>query len=109
MNKHILAAAISSSSHKLLRQEIHDLIDGIDTWDDIDAFLHIQDLSETEDGWKAFKIPCRKVLIDAGFYVPMTQEEIDSCWVSGGTVWDFKMQHVAYQCVSGLMGWVYED
>ena len=61
-----------------------------------DSFDYMDDLSY-EPGYKHLQTPCRKVNIALGVYVPMTQEQIESTFVSHGKKWDFKLGGLAYR------------
>lgn len=48
----------------------------------------------------------RKILIEIGFYRPMTQEEIENTYVSNGhSPWNFKLNEVAYTADETVEEW----
>lgn len=103
-NAEALQNAIANCKNKALTEEIQLLVDNGETL--LDAFLTLDDLSDTEQSLVRYRTACRKVLIDAGFYRPMSQEEIDSTTTSRGYPWDFKMKGIAYRGSESMQGWL---
>ena len=103
-NREKLVNAMQNAANNL-RSEIQDLVD--DGWDAVDAFTHIESLAEEGvEGWDGFKTPVRDVLIEAGYYRPMSEKEIANTTSTRGTVWDFKRKGQAYKSDEGLETWI---
>jgi hypothetical protein len=64
-------------------------------YDIVDAFEDAMRFAEDNRDHKLLLI-CRYILIQAGYYRPMTQKEIDNTVVSRGSVWDFKLKGIPY-------------
>ena len=86
-------------------------IDHEDAYDAADAILDIYDDAE-HNGERKLLNACRVVLIAAGYYRPMSQDEIDNThtWSSSGrkaNPWCFKRNKIAYTCDEGINPWLY--
>ena len=79
--------------------------EGEQPYDVADAFLDVENLSDTEKAYVEYRAECRRILIDVGYYRIMPQKEIDDTIVTSGTKWAFKLKGVAYtqdQAISGF-------
>lgn len=104
-NADALQKAIGRCTNKALTEEIQTMMDDAGETE-LEAFLLIDDLADTSIEWARYRAACRSVLIDAGYYRPMSQEDIDSTLTSRGYPWDFKMKGIAYQGLESMQGWL---
>ena len=102
-----MAAAINKTTSRCLIEELDYWMNHLDheeACDIADAFVEVESLA-TDTNDRPMIAACRRVLIDAGYYQPMSDEVIARCVVSRGKAWDFSMSGVKYECVSGLTEW----
>ena len=74
-------------------------------YDLADAFFDALDFGENNQDHVLSKI-CKMILVELGFYVPMSQKDIDNTYVTRGTVWDFKLKGIPYQGVDTYIDWL---
>jgi len=88
---------------KAIWAEDPDLHEEGETFDDVDAFIDIDDRA---DDWQTRK-RCRRILIDAGYYTPVTDAELARTVVSGGVrKYDFMLDCVKYRATDPLVMWL---
>jgi hypothetical protein len=94
---------IRNTSTPTLLKELEELLELalVEEWESIqtleDVFEDTFNKADTIKEWKPFRTPCRRVAIALGWFVPMTQEEIDMTVTNRGSVWDFKFDGVPYK------------
>jgi dimeric dUTPase (all-alpha-NTP-PPase superfamily) len=76
--------------------------EGESPYDLADAFLDAMEFGEDNQDGALVKI-CKLILIELGYYVPMSQKEIENSYVTRGTVWDFKLKGIPYK---GVDSWL---
>lgn len=69
-------------------------------YDTLSAFFDTVDHAEVSRNYGAasrrlFNV-CKQVMIDIGYVIPMTQEDIDNTYSSNGRKWYFKKNNIAY-------------
>jgi hypothetical protein len=75
-------------------------------YDLADAFSDVMDIAESNMDRRMTNI-IRRILIDVGYYIPMTEEEVAGTATMGGTQkWDFKMGGIPYMGISDWQGWL---
>jgi hypothetical protein len=74
-------------------------------YDLADAFEDADDFGVNNQDTELIKI-CKLILIELGYYVPMSQKEISNTYVTKGTVWSFKMKGIPYKEVDSFGGWL---
>jgi len=90
--------------------EVEHHVNGIDdreyAYDEVSALFDIYDLAVNETKDRHMIQLCRKLLIAAGFYRVMTQDEIDNTFRSnGGKVYDFVLAGLKYTTDETTEAW----
>jgi len=110
-NRERLQARLCQALPKWLEEEMqyqmHD-IEHEGPYDVVDAFLDTEAVAEENASSKRERVDCHRILIDTGFYVPMTEAEIRATTTTRGRPWSFKLQGVAYRCLLSLSQWLEE-
>lgn len=108
---------IKSVDNAYLQAEINHLLD-IDNreykYDELTALFDLEDSlkynwDKTPQNRALLKL-IRTIMIDMGYYRPMTGDEISSTFCSNGRVpWDFKLKTVAYTTDYPAEEWMFEN
>lgn len=76
-------------------------------FDICDAFLDLDDLAESDPGWQNFQRGCRTILIHAGFYRPISEEEISRTVCTGRSrAWAFQDAGIKYTADQPIVSWL---
>ena len=74
-------------------------------FDMADAFFDAMEFGENNQDTALEKM-CKLILIELGYYVPMSQTEIDNTYVTRGKAWNFKLKGVPYKGVTSFGEWL---
>jgi hypothetical protein len=74
-------------------------------YDIANAFFDAMDFAEDNQDTGLERI-CKLILIDVGFYKPMSQQDINNSYVTSGRVWDFKMNGIPYRGTDSIEQWL---
>jgi hypothetical protein len=116
-NRDTLLATIASLGSKQLREELAarveiwaeddpELHEPGETFDEADAFVDLDDLAECEPNWRSFRSECRTILIAAGFYRVISEEEIARTYTSSGNAYAFKHRGAKYWADDAMCTWL---
>jgi hypothetical protein len=109
-NRDKLAGIIEDGGSKALRDELAervaiwnedpDLHEEGETFDEVDAFIDV-------DGAGGFDLQCKRILVAAGFYTPVSDEQLSRTVTSGGAkAYDLKMGGLKYRCACSMVEWL---
>ena len=114
-NRDKLLAAIREIGSKQLREELIERMEiwaedaagreADETFDEVDAFLDLDGLVD-DPNWRAFRSECRLILITAGFYQVVSEEQLARRVMSSGLPYSFKLRGQKYDGVDSLGGWL---
>jgi hypothetical protein len=107
-NRERLIAALASAPLSVAEEigyRVQD-VEHEEAYDAADALVDLSDLADASDEWKEYRAPCRRLLIAAGYYQPMSERDINSTFVTRGKPWEFKMGGVAYRAAEAMSLWL---
>ena len=74
-------------------------------YDMANAFLDAMDFAEDNQD-KQLEHMCESILIELGYYIPMSQADINNTYVTRGKVWDFKLSGIPYKGQDSFGSWL---
>lgn len=78
-------------------------------YDTVDAFLEIEDLADEGRLSNRLRTLTRRIMIDAGYYREVSDNELAQIQVSHGRKYDFKLRGKKYISVDPLSAWITES
>lgn len=105
-NRQKLIERLKAGVSEYLQEELEHFMDVDDReyeYDLADAFFDAESRAENLRNRKVIT-ECRKIMIEMGAYIPMTQSDIESTAVSSGTAWCFKLNGIPYRLIWSYCG-----